>query len=88
MLIADTNFVRMPREEGRNQEFNEMGEVIFGCDKRDAWKRSQDMRSEIEKLFSQHYGPNYDDLSKQVHNNKQVDWEKLGNQLRRKCQIY
>ena len=77
----------MPREVESNQEFNEMGEVIFGCDKRDAWKRSQDMRSEIEKLFSEHFGPNYNDLSKQVQYNKKVDWEKLVNQFRRKCQI-
>ena len=77
----------MPREVESNQEFNEMGEVIFGCDKRDAWKRSQDMRSEIEKLFSDHFGPNYNDLSKQVQCNKKVDWEKLVNQFRRKCQI-
>ena len=80
----------MPRDTypEYSENYMIMGEVIFGCDKRDAWMRSEDMRSEIEKLFSEHYGPNYDDPSKQQVYDKNVDWEKLGNQLRRKCNLY
>ena len=79
----------MPRDVNpeNSEDYMVMGDVIFGCDKRDAWKRSEDMRSEIEKMFSEHYGPNYDNPSNPVDGEK-VDWEKLGNQLRRKCKLY
>ena len=64
------------------------GDVIFGCDKRDAWQRNENMRDEIEKLFANHYGPNFNTTPEEVSKVPEtVNWADLGSQLRKKCNI-
>ena len=58
-------------------------DVIFGVDKRAAWKRSEDMKQQIDALFAAHYGQSKE-ATKQ---NDPVDWGKLGEQLKQKCKL-
>ena len=59
-------------------------DVIFGVDKRAAWKRSEDMKQQIDALFSAHYGQGSKEATKR---NETVDWGKLGEQLKQKCKL-
>ena len=59
-------------------------DVIFGVDKRAAWKRSEDMKQQIDALFAAHYGQVSKEATKQ---NDPVDWGKLGEQLKQKCKL-
>ena len=65
------------------------GDVIFGSDKRDAWQRNENMKNEIEKLFENHYGPNFNMTTKghKEPSSSSVNWSDLGLQLRKKCNI-
>ena len=84
--MSRQNYHQLKIKENRSENFvdAEMHEdVTFGVDKRAAWKRSEDMKQQIDALFAAHYGPG----SKAEKRNETVDWEKLGKQLRQKCKM-
>ena len=56
--------------------------------KRDAWKRHEDMKNEIDKLFAQHYpASNKPSNDEHKHNQSSVNWKELGEKLAKKCTI-
>ena len=56
--------------------------------KRDAWKRHEDMKNEIDKLFAQYYpASNKPSNEDHKHNQSSINWKELGEKLAKKCTI-
>ena len=72
--------------EGNGREDENV--VKFGVDKSEDRLKRAEMKEQIDALFASHYGPGAQNSQAQAQGqSSEVNWEKLGEKLRKECNI-